>query len=224
MAEFTENYNLIKPSEEDYYDVQDFNENMDTIDAQMAETEAEIEGLGQKLDGIDAKIGENEENQTIFDLLKKTGGVKLYQPSETVQYEIGETVLVPTGSEHVNGKYKLGTFHAKHNGMIRIYLKNTNSAGTSTGEELHVYDFVSEEYITTPNMSAFSDIKGIGTTPVYKAELSTLGFDGSLYIPVSAGKIYTFILMYVYVTYFTLNSFQICYDVVDVEEIAEVAA
>lgn len=43
MAEFTENYNLIKPGEEDYYDVQDFNENMDTIDGVMAATEAAME-------------------------------------------------------------------------------------------------------------------------------------------------------------------------------------
>ena len=33
MSTFTENYDFIKPDNEDYYDIQDFNENMDAIDA-----------------------------------------------------------------------------------------------------------------------------------------------------------------------------------------------
>ena len=49
MATFTENYDLIKPSAEDYYDVQDFNENMDAIDGQMAETAEEVAGIGKKM-------------------------------------------------------------------------------------------------------------------------------------------------------------------------------
>ena len=36
---FTENYDFIKPDNEDYYDIQDFNENMDAIDAQLAQAE-----------------------------------------------------------------------------------------------------------------------------------------------------------------------------------------
>ena len=36
MSTFTENYNLIKPDEADYYDITDFNENMDTLDAALA--------------------------------------------------------------------------------------------------------------------------------------------------------------------------------------------
>ena len=30
MSTFTENYDFIKPDNEDYYDIQDFNENMDS--------------------------------------------------------------------------------------------------------------------------------------------------------------------------------------------------
>lgn len=49
MATFTENYNLIKPGEADYYDVQDFNENMEVIDTQMKATAAEVEDLHGKI-------------------------------------------------------------------------------------------------------------------------------------------------------------------------------
>ena len=57
MSTFTENYNLIKPDEADYYDVSDFNENMDAIDAQMALTEQETEN-------ISGKIGNSEDAET----------------------------------------------------------------------------------------------------------------------------------------------------------------
>jgi len=49
MSTFTENYNLIKPQEEDYYDVQDFNENFDAIDAQMMATETAVAGVSEKI-------------------------------------------------------------------------------------------------------------------------------------------------------------------------------
>ena len=35
MAEYTKNFNLIKPSQEDFYNVDDFNENADIIDAEL---------------------------------------------------------------------------------------------------------------------------------------------------------------------------------------------
>lgn len=37
MAEYTENYNLKKPAQEDFYNVEDFNNNADVIDKQLKE-------------------------------------------------------------------------------------------------------------------------------------------------------------------------------------------
>ena len=54
MSTFTENYDFIKPDNEDYYDIQDFNENMDAIDAQLAQAE-------QKAAAIQASIATAEE-------------------------------------------------------------------------------------------------------------------------------------------------------------------
>ena len=68
MATYTENYNLIKPDGEDYYDVTDFNENMDTLDRVMAATEAAAEDVSAKI-GTPAESG-----QTVFSLLNNGGG------------------------------------------------------------------------------------------------------------------------------------------------------
>lgn len=57
MSEFTGNYNFIKPSETDYYDVQDFNENMDAIDTQMAKTEEEVVKTAAELEKTTAELG-----------------------------------------------------------------------------------------------------------------------------------------------------------------------
>lgn len=61
MSTYTENYNLIKPDETDYYDVQDFNENMDTLDSTMAEIES---GIGT----IDKKMGSSTDttSESVF--------------------------------------------------------------------------------------------------------------------------------------------------------------
>lgn len=49
MSTFTENYDFIKPDNEDYYDIQDFNENMDAIDAQLAQAEQKAAAIRQAL-------------------------------------------------------------------------------------------------------------------------------------------------------------------------------
>lgn len=76
MATFTEHYNLIKPSEEDYYDVQDFNENMDAIDTQMMETAQETAQTAAEVAGIGEKIGTYGDTQpeTIFGQLHGISG------------------------------------------------------------------------------------------------------------------------------------------------------
>lgn len=80
MSTFTENYDLIKPSEEDYFDVQDFNENFDAIDGQMALTEQEIAGVNEKI-GSPAESG-----QTIFSLLNNMEFPSLIKSIQRVFY------------------------------------------------------------------------------------------------------------------------------------------
>ena len=65
MATYTENYNLTMPEEEDYYNVEDFNENFETIDTLMAENEKATAEINEK-------IGTPENGETIFSLLKNS--------------------------------------------------------------------------------------------------------------------------------------------------------
>lgn len=69
MAITTEHYNLTKPQPEEYYDVSDFNENMDEIDAQLALREAETAEIGEKL-GSPA----DTQAQTVFGALNRIEG------------------------------------------------------------------------------------------------------------------------------------------------------
>ena len=63
MSTFTENYDFIKPDNEDYYDIQDFNENMDAIDAE------------ESLAAINKKLGTPPDGQSISSLLQNGGSV-----------------------------------------------------------------------------------------------------------------------------------------------------
>jgi len=70
MSTFTENYSLIKPDTDDYYDVTDFNENMDTIDTLMAVAEAEQQKISEKIGSP-----EDTDNSTLFGCLNAGGSL-----------------------------------------------------------------------------------------------------------------------------------------------------
>ena len=65
MATYTENYNLTMPEESDYYNVEDYNENFETIDVLMAENE-------KATAEINKKIGTPDAGETVFSLLKNS--------------------------------------------------------------------------------------------------------------------------------------------------------
>lgn len=82
MSTFTENYDLIKPDNEDYYDIQDFNENMDAIDAQLAQAEEKVAAIQasiataeETLAAINKKLGTPPDGQSISSLLQNGGSV-----------------------------------------------------------------------------------------------------------------------------------------------------
>ena len=56
MADFTKNYNLKKPTDTDFYNVQDFNSNVDIIDASLNNLNNSINNLDQKTNIIDSSL------------------------------------------------------------------------------------------------------------------------------------------------------------------------
>ena len=82
MSTFTENYDFIKPDNQDYYDIQDFNENMDAIDAQLAQAEQKVAAIQasiataeETLAAINKKLGTPPDGQSISSLLQNGGSV-----------------------------------------------------------------------------------------------------------------------------------------------------
>lgn len=97
MSTFTENYNLIKPGEQDFYDIQDFNENMDTIDAQMMQAETELNGIGEK-------IGTPEnEGDTVFSLLNQKNTIP--QVVKSIQH----VTFTPSLTTNTNASVSIDT-------------------------------------------------------------------------------------------------------------------
>ena len=107
MSTFTENYDLIKPDNEDYYDIQDFNENMDAIDAQLAQAEQKVAAIQasiataeESLAAINKKLGTPPDGQSISSLLQNGGSVirsiqyVVYAAPKTPSY--GGTVTIQT--------------------------------------------------------------------------------------------------------------------------------
>ncbi len=82
MATYTENYNLTMPEAEDYYNVEDFNENFETIDTLMAENESNITEVNDKIGTP------TEEGQTIFSLLQNNTGSEGLTAIKSIQHFI----------------------------------------------------------------------------------------------------------------------------------------
>ena len=82
MATFTEHYNLTLPEAADFYDVDVFNENFETLDEAVGLIETEAADINQK-------IGQPEDGETIFQLLQQRSGTRVYVPTETVRKTTG---------------------------------------------------------------------------------------------------------------------------------------
>ena len=93
LATYTDNYNLLKPDEEDFYSIEDFNDNMDTIDALLAENETAT-------NGIDAKIGNPGDTgtDTLFGAMNNGGAGsiirKIQYVTVTRTHSISETLSI----------------------------------------------------------------------------------------------------------------------------------
>lgn len=71
MADFTENYNLKKPADTDFYNVQDFNDNADIIDSALNNLDAKIDSVAED---IAENISKNIEDFTEGTLSIARGG------------------------------------------------------------------------------------------------------------------------------------------------------
>ena len=110
MSTFTENYDFIKPDNEDYYDIQDFNENMDAIDAQLAQAEQKVAAIQasiataeETLAAINKKLGTPPDGQSISSLLQNGGSV-----IRSIQYVVYTAPKSPSyGGSGANQTVKL---------------------------------------------------------------------------------------------------------------------
>ena len=140
MSTFTENYDFIKPGNEDFYDIQDFNENMDASDAQLAQAEervaavqAGIASAEEKLGIINAKIGSPADSgkNTIFGCLQNTP-TSIVKSIQYVEYSIAkETDSGSVAIQEVNPEKCFVIFERLENGyttLTRLQYKLTATA------------------------------------------------------------------------------------------------
>ena len=125
MSTFTENYDFIKPDNEDYYDIQDFNENMDAIDAQLAQAEqkaaaiqASIATAEESLAAINKKLGTPPDGQSISSRLQNGGSV-----IRSIQY----VVYTAPKSPSYGGTVTIQTVNLEKTFIITERLNNFDS-------------------------------------------------------------------------------------------------
>lgn len=195
MATFTEHYDLIKPGNDDYYDVADFNENMDAIDTQLYQAE-------QDLTGVSEKIGNpgDEGTDTLFGLLhpdnQPVETADIYRYSKTdIKKRIQNWVITPTSGMVYT---KITSMVAEKNGSIYVKLDATFKASMY----FQVFDRVIATLMDSPDQTIYGGKPPEGIT---HSDALWFGWDNNLgtsmsrytyewVLPVTAGSNYAFYL------------------------------
>lgn len=198
MATFTEHYDLIKPGTDDYYDVADFNENMDAIDTQLYQAEQDMAGVSEKI-GNPGDKGED----TLFGLLHPDNQPEekadFYRYSKTdIKKKIQNWTVLAAASPIQDFYAKLTTIHAEKNGTVYVKI-NTTDLGTIS---LGVYDKLPVQAVEAADQSTLVGLKGYNKKTSeawfleeYNANTSARTEEREWIIPVEAGKDYT--LLYI---------------------------
>lgn len=221
MSTFTEHYSLIMPSQEDYYDVQDFNENTEALDGLLFEQETAIANVGEKVDGISNKLGnpDDPEENTLFGILKNWSPWEpYYLPDQTsVQYEVKDQQL---GNMDSDMMFVLYHFTAEHDGTIYAAFTYQYSVTSNTFLGTKVYTEVKPgtETMTLP-IGSWAYHSSFDPYPENTINFPSVDdttppvgtYSSYAYIYVEKGKSYIFATRISYCTNLVLKDFQICY-------------
>lgn len=214
MSTFTEHYSLIMPSQEDYYDVQDFNENTEALDGLLYEQETAIANVGEKVDGVAEKIGSpgDEGEDTLFGALGKKGSEIFYRPSANVRKSLEPRNLVNSPSTEKSDNLKLMDFTALHDGMIAVKVStSSDSVGGGNSVTFTCWEYTHLSLYNAPELSSMNRPSS-SYTAVLSLPMGLGNYSHSFVMPVQKGHTYQFHLSYAYQNLFDLNYFQILYD------------
>ena len=197
MSTFTENYNLIKPNSEDYYDVSNFNENMDLIDAQMAKTAETMTAMLEQLN-----VGSGE---------------KVYTPTETVQHSLAE---YSTTSDYCT--VKLMHFTAKYSGSILLHLNyKTTASSLNDNHDLYCYQAVDKKFLELDAFAVTDELTYAKAGSAHKIKLGYDINDAKIILPVEKGQTYYFELYINSMTSLKIPKAEICFDVISNSDVTE---
>lgn len=210
MATFTEHYNLTLPEAADFYDVDVFNENFETLDEAVGLIETEAADINQK-------IGQPEDGETIFQLLQQRSGTRVYVPTETVRKTTGGV-----SSEATSNRFKATCFTAAHNGTICILVHYSYTGGSGT-PSLYIYDSFAKEYMEMEDCTNTKEISYSKDSIIHSFTLGEKTGPLRVQFPVSQGKCYYIELFHNATSGFVLENCQICFDTIDAAEISEFA-
>ena len=216
MATFTEHYDLIKPGTDDYYDVADFNENMDAIDTQLYQAEQDMAGVSEKI-GNPGDEGED----TLFGLLNPGNQPEekadFYRYSKTdIKHQIKDWVAIDSENSSQWTYFKLLNVYAQKNGTIYVKLTGQQKGIMS----IYMLSKVPYTILSAPEKTEFRSIeKPLGLnfdfvdflTEYLNSSSKLVSTETEWIFPVTAGVEYVFMLSASSATNVTISEFSVGY-------------
>jgi len=152
MAEYTQNYNLKKPAEEDFYDINDHNDNMDIIDTALkahddalATIAINVRDFGAIGDGV---ADDSTPIQNAINHVESLGGGTVLLPNGT--YLVKKSLLLPSNI-HFKGNGKGTVIKGDFGSLVDPVLIGIKNCDTATGYDAAENITISDIAIDSPN-------------------------------------------------------------------------
>lgn len=118
MANTTSNYGLIKPLEEEYYDVGVFNANVDTIDRQLKENENSINGLKREI-RLRVPVSAWDSSEEFF--VAEISSSEIKASDNPIMFAVLDNVVTAREVKEYNKNYAFIHRGETLDGLVRLY-------------------------------------------------------------------------------------------------------
>lgn len=130
MANTTSNYGLIKPLEEEYYDVGVFNANADTIDRQLKENENSINGLKREII-LRVPVSAWNSSEEFFEAEISSSEIKA--SDNPIMFAVLDNVVTAREVKEYNKNYAFIHRGETLDGLVRLYAYKKPKVDLSIG-------------------------------------------------------------------------------------------
>ncbi len=190
----TTNYGLVKPSEGEFYDIEDFNSNSDIIDSELATNKASIEATNAKIStleasmsgsgAVDSKIGEATDAETVASVFGRIRQVYNYLTGTILTKLNG---IISTQSSHTTTLSTINTNVNTANTSLTAIKGYTDGIETTQASHTTLLNSISNNTAPSTSVTYIASPSDVGRTDISLTSTSSINVVANSYNGGSTG-------------------------------------